>query len=225
MTTLPRVPRLQPGDTLPRAEFERRYAAMRDVKKAELLEGVVHMPSPVRFPHHGAPHALLTYWLSHFAAATPGVRVAIDATVRLDLDNEPQPDLQLRIDGVAGTSRIDADGYVDGPPELVVEIAASSVSIDLHQKLRVYRRAGVREYLVVRAEDVAVDWFANRGGVMIPLACDGDGVVRSEVFAGLWLAVAALWRSDAVAIREAVEAGTRTAAHAAFVARLAAGGG
>lgn len=223
MTTSPRVPRLQSGDTLSRAEFERRYEAMPDVKKAELLEGVVYMPSPVRITHHGTPHLLLSYWLQHYASATPGVQGATDSTVRLDLENEPQPDLQLRIVGPAGASRVDADGYVSGPPELVIEVAASSVSIDLHTKLRVYRRAGVQEYLVVRAEDGAVDWFANRGGVFEALARDADGALCSERFVGLRLDADALWRGDAAALREGVQRGLGTAAHARFVASLAVG--
>ena len=40
---------LENGDRLTRAEFERRYAAMPRLKKAELIEGIVYVPSPVRY--------------------------------------------------------------------------------------------------------------------------------------------------------------------------------
>jgi Uma2 family endonuclease len=209
------------GDTLTRDEFERRYSAMPELKKAERLEGVVFMPSPVRASQHGLPHAALARWLTYYADATPGVDFLIDTTLRLDLDNELQPDLQLRITGPRGTSRIDADGYVQGPPELVIEVAASSVSIDLLKKLHVYRRAGVREYLVLRTDDAEVDCFRLRDGAYGRLSPGADGLLRSEVFPGLWLDGAALLANDSVALRAGVAAGVRAPEHAAFAASLA----
>ena len=220
MTSSPQVPPLRAGDKLTRDEFERRYAAMPQLKKAELIEGVVYMPSPVSYLYHGHPYFLLHAWLVAYAEATPGVTGATDTTLRLDLDNEPQPDLMLRIVASCGASRVDGAGYLQGPPELVVEIAASSVSYDLHQKLHVYRRNGVQEYLVLRAADTAVDWFALRGGVYERLTGDAAGLLRSEVFPGLWLDVAALLQGDLAGVRAAVTNGVRTAEHAGFCGRL-----
>ena len=220
MTTSPRIPELRAGDVLTRDEFERRYAAMPHVQKAELIEGMVYVPSPVSCAQHGSPHLLLSRWLGVYLDATPGVDGAIDATVRLDQENEVQPDLLLRIDGPRGTARLDADGYLQGPPELVVEVAASSVSCDLHHKLRVYRRSGVGEYLVLRAEDAAVDWFVLRRGAYELMLADANGLLRSEQFPGLWLDTAALLRGDAAALRRAVELGLEDPAHAAFRASL-----
>ena len=123
------IPALENGDRLTRCEFERRYAARPDLKKAELIEGVVYMPSPVRLAHSG-PHAMIQTALLVYTAFTPGVRGDDNATVRLDLDNEPQPDVLLRIEEEAGgQSRVSDDGYLEGAPELVVEVAASSASI------------------------------------------------------------------------------------------------
>jgi Uma2 family endonuclease len=217
MTTSPRVPVLHAGDKLTRAEFERRYMAMPEVKKAELLEGVVYMPSPVRASHHGLPHALLSTWLGVYASATPGARHLVDSTLRIDEDNEPQPDLVLF--AANGGARIDADGYLHGAPELVIEVAASSVSYDLHQKLHVYRRAGVREYLVLRSEDAAVDWFVLREGAYGRLPVDAEGVVRSEVFPGLWLSAPALLAHDDAGLLATLRAGLATPEHAAFCGR------
>jgi Uma2 family endonuclease len=218
MTTHPSV--LHAGDRLTRDEFERRYLAMPNVKKAELLEGVVYMPSPVRYEHHGLPHALLAGWLSDYTMPTPGVAYCIDCTLRIDQDNEPQPDLLLRLEGARGRSRLDAEGYLVGPPELVVEIAASSVSYDLHQKRHVYRRVGVHEYLVLRVEDAAVDWFGLRGGAYVPLTPGADGVLRSSVFPGLWLDGAALLRGDKAGLRAGLARGLASPEHAAFAASL-----
>ena len=212
---------LHAGDRLTRDEFERRYAAMPQLKKAELLEGVVYMPSPVRYTQHGRPHGALTGWLSTYKQATPGVEFALDATLRLDQDNEPQPDLLLRTTGATAPSRIDADGYVVGAPELVVEVAASSVSYDLHQKLHVYRRAGVAEYLVLRADDAEVDWFCLRGGAYERLQPDAAGCLRSVALPGLWLDVGALLADDTAGLCRAVQAGVRTPEHAALCRRLA----
>jgi Uma2 family endonuclease len=220
MTTSPHVPVLQAGDRLTRVEFERRYSAMPGLKKAELIDGIVYMPSPVRYTPHGRPHAMLSGWLAVYSAATPGVRHAIDTTLRLDLDNEPQPDLLLRIDGRHGRSRLDAEQYLEGTPELIVEIAASSVSYDLHQKLHVYRRAGVLEYLVVRPQDAAVDWFVQQHGAFERLSPNTRGMLASTVFPGLELDVAALLRDDEAALHSTLRLALGSSAHRAFVDRL-----
>ena len=159
------IPPLENGDVLTRAEFERRYEAMPHLKKAELIEGVVYVPSPVRHRYHGHQHTHLISWLGQYEAHTPGVEASDNVTVRLDLDNEPQPDALLFIDpACGGHALIDAEGYIEGAPELVAEVASSSASYDLHAKLRVYRRNGVREYLVWRVLDREIDWFVLRAG-------------------------------------------------------------
>jgi hypothetical protein len=143
------IPPLENGDRLTRAEFERRYEAMPHLKKAELIEGVVYVPSPVRHRYHGKQHSRLNAWLVHYEAGTPGVDVGDNSTVRLDLDNEPQPDCLLFIQPEhGGRVKFDEKGYIEGGPDLVAEVAASSVSYDLHNKLNAYRRNGVREYVV-----------------------------------------------------------------------------
>jgi len=216
----PRVPELAAGDRLTRDEFERRYSAMPQLKKAELVEGVVYVGSPVNQRRHGGPHARLAGWLSRYCMHTPGVDVGDNATVRLDLDNEPQPDLHARIlPEYGGRTRLSQDGYVEGPPEFVVEVTASRVSYDLHDKLGAYRRNGVQEYLVWRVDDGEVDWFVLRRGRYETLAADGDGVVRSEVLPGLWLDVRALLADDGLAIERRLDAGLASPAHAAFASR------
>src|SRR5580658_6611036 len=92
------VPPLENGDRLTRAEFERRYNAMPEHVRAELVEGVVVMASPVRHNMHGQQHGDLLTWAGMYRVGTPGVLGGADATVRLDLDNEPQPDVYLLID-------------------------------------------------------------------------------------------------------------------------------
>jgi Uma2 family endonuclease len=223
MTTSPRVPELCAGDVLTRAEFERRYRSMPHLKKAELIEGVVYMGSPVRYLHHGRPDRLLSAWLAFYEERTPGLDSGANTTLRLDLDNEVQPDLLLRLpERAGGRSRIAADDYLEGAPELVIEVAASSVSYDLHQKLAVYRRSGVREYLVLRVDDAAVDWFELVDGRYERLVPDQHGVLHSRGFPGLALAVQALLAGDLAALRRgidrAIDAGRE--AHEALCARL-----
>jgi Uma2 family endonuclease len=222
MTATGRIPELCAGDRLTRDEFERRYEAMPHCKKAELIEGVVYMPSAVRFDRHGKPNAVLVTWMGCYAARTLGVHCADNATVRLDLDNEPQPDALLLLASERGGScRIGPEDYAEGPPELVVEVTSSRVSYDLHVKLQVYRRSGVREYVVWRVDDGEVDWFVLRGQRFERLARGGDGVVRSEVFPGLWLDVPALLRGDVAGVLRRLEEGVASQEHAAFVERLA----
>jgi Uma2 family endonuclease len=215
------VPPLEPGDRLTREEFERRYEAMPHLKKAELIEGVVYMPSPLRFRRHGRPNRHLSTWLGTYEAATPGVEGADNATARLDLENEPQPDALLLIDPArGGQARISADDHIEAAPELVAEVAASSASYDLHTKLDVYRRNGVREYIVWRVLDRQIDWFALRGDRYERLAPGPDGLLRSEVFPGLWLDPEALLRGDLARVLAVVQQGTASPEHAAFVAGL-----
>jgi Uma2 family endonuclease len=212
---------LENGDRLTRAEFERRYHAMPGVKKAELIEGVVIMPSPVRLRAHGMPHADMAAWLGTYEAATPGIIGADNATIRLDLDNEPQPDILLMIDPArGGQARISEDDYVEGAPELVVEIASSSVSFDLHAKLHVYRRNAVGEYVTWRVLDGEIDWRILRGGQYEPMPLDDLGRYRSEAFPGLWLDPSALLRGDLAAVLDALLLGLASPDHAAFTARL-----
>ncbi len=184
------LPPLENGDRLTRDEFERRYHAMPQHKKIELIEGRVLMSSPVRARKHSKPHAAIMGWLFSYWQATPGIELMDNPTVRLDEGNEPQPDACLRLEeSLGGQSRITEDDYIEGAPELIVEIAASSVSYDLHDKKQVYCRNGVREYLVWRVLDQALDWFVLQEGSYVALSVDGDGILRSRVFPGLWLLV------------------------------------
>ena len=221
-TPLPQqIPRLENGDRLTRDEFERRYAAMPHVNQAELLEGIVHMPSPVRIDQHGKPHAQIMTWLGHYWAHVPDVVVGDNSSIRLDLDNEPQPDAVMFIAPErGGRVRISDDGYVEGAPELVAEVAASSVSIDLHTKFRVYRRNQVGEYLVWRVLDQAIDWFSLRGGDYQRLAPDTDGCVQSQIFPGLWLDASAILRGDLASVLRTLDRGLASPACAEFAARL-----
>jgi hypothetical protein len=216
------VPPLENGDRLTRAEFERRYSAMPEHLRAELVEGVVVTASPVRFTVHAEQHADLISWAAIYRAGTPGVRLGDNATVRLDLDNEPQPDVCLLIDPArGGQAKIDGDDYINGAPEFVAEVAASTVSHDLGPKLNAYRRNGVSEYLVWRVQDAAIDWFVLREGRFDRLLPDADGVTRSVVFPGLWLDAAALLTSDLVRVHAVLRDGLANSTHAAFAAKLA----
>jgi Uma2 family endonuclease len=215
------VPPLQPGDHLSRREFARRYEAMPHIKKAELIEGVVYMPFPVHFSTHSQPHANIMIWLGTYFVATPGVQLGDNATVILDADNEVQPDALLRLaEDKGGQSHINAKDYVEGPPELVVEIAASSASIDLYDKKHIYRRNGVQEYLVWEVYDGRITWFYLEEGEYQPLPPDDEGIFRSRVFPGLWLAAVDLLRGELTAVLQTVQAGLKTDEYKQFVAKI-----
>lgn len=212
---------LENGDRLTRVEFERRYETMTHVHKAELIEGVVYVPSPVRQRWHGRPHAHLITWLGHYEASTPGVELGDNSTIRLDLDNEPQPDaLLLLAPEHGGQTHIDAEGFIVGAPEFIAEVAASSASYDVHTKLHVYRRNGVREYLVWRVLDQEVDWLVLRSGQYEPLPLEADGVWRSESFLGLWLDPGALLQGALARVLAVGQQGLASAEHTAFLRRL-----
>lgn len=221
--TVPRVPPLQSGDRLTRDEFERRYHAMPHIKKAELIEGEVHMPSPVSWQFHGSPHSDVNCWLGVYKASTPGTDIGDNSTVRLDIDNEPQPDATLIVRPEhGGRVTFDAEGYLSGSPDFIFEVSASTVSIDLGKKLNVYRRNQVAEYVVWRVYDAAVDWFVFRAGQFERLEADAaDGLLKSETFPGLWLDAAALVQRDLATVLAALARGLASPEHAAFVQLLA----
>ncbi|MBI3466255.1 MAG: Uma2 family endonuclease [Planctomycetes bacterium] len=213
------IPPLETGDRLSRTEFERRYTAMPGLK-AELIEGIVYVASPV-YRRHGRPHFRLTGWCSVYEAATPGVIGSDNTSVRPDLDNEVQPDVNLCIDASrGGQSHSSEEKYIDGSPELVGEVATSSVSYDLHAKLNVYRRNGVKEYIVWRVLDQELDWFFLNEGEFQQLPADEAGILKSRIFPGLWLDRAALLRGDMKRVLEVLQEGLQSSEHSEFVARL-----
>lgn len=219
-TLSPPIPELRHGERLSREEFERRYEAMPDVK-AELLDGVVYiMSSPVSIDH-GGPHGDLLGWLFYYKAFTPGVDVGDNTTTRLPEGSDSQPDAYLRIlEAHGGNSYVDEKRYLSGAPELMGEVAKSSKSYDLTVKKPIYRKDGVREFILWRVEDKAIDWFALRGGDYENLPVGPDGIIRSEAFPGLWLDIAAMIRRDGAAVLRALQKGIESPEHAAFVERL-----
>lgn len=229
------IPPLRNGDHLTRAEFHRRYEAMGDGVRAELIEGIVYlwsrndMPSPVSIDFHGTPHLDVGTWVGVYCSRTPGLLRGSDSTVLIDGVNEPQPDVLLGIPVAAGgrTRLVTRDGkrYVDGAPDLVIEVAASTASIDLNAKLAAYQRNGVGEYLVVLTEDQReARWLSLVDNLFEPVPPDADGLLKSRLFPGLWLDPAALLAGDLPRLLAALDVGCATEEHRRFAARLAAGG-
>jgi Uma2 family endonuclease len=190
---------LEAGDHMSREEFERRYAMRPDIHKAELVQGVVHVPSPVKIPEHGTPAGTMAVWIGLYALTHADTQFATDGTVRLSPVDVVQPDVMLwRTEG--GSARLDADHYIEGAPELVVEVAASSATYDLHTKKESYRLAGVKEYIVWRTLDAAIDWFRLTDSEYELVAADDEGAIESAHFPGLRLNVPLMLSGDAAAI-------------------------
>jgi Uma2 family endonuclease len=210
------IPPLEAGDRLQRDEYLRRYRAMPDFDHAELIEGVVYMGSPVSAEGHGGPHFRMVTWLGTYQVNTPGVDGGDNATIELDDENLPQPDGYLRLLEDRGGKSMLVKGYLVGPPELIVEVSASTASYDLHDKLNAYRRNGVREYLVWRVWDREFDWFQLRGRRYQRLSPDRQGVYRSEVFPGLWLDSKAALAGNFKQVMATLQLGLASPEHQAF---------
>jgi hypothetical protein len=210
------------GDRLRQAEFHRRYQAYPEDTRFELIAGTVYMASPLKLPH-GSYHFLLNWLFGSYAAETLGVQGLDNTTVILDDKNEPQPDLTLRLlSNCGGKSSVTKDGYLQGPPELIAEIAHSTRALDLHQKKDAYCEAGIQEYLVLSVEEREVAWFDFRA--RRTLVQDSEGICRSRVFPGLWLAVPALLDQRQDELMATLRAGLQSPAHTSFVKRLKARG-
>lgn len=213
-------PPLQNGDRLRSREFLRRYEGMPELKKAELIEGIVYMGSPVSATH-GEPDGLVHTWLGLYAAHTPGVRFFPNTTVILDTDNTPQPDACLCLDvSRGGRTRVSPKKYLMGPPELIAEIAASSASIDLNDKMDAYARNGVAEYLVWRTLERRFDWFVLENENYVAARLDAHGYLRSRSFPGLVLDLRALLAMNAPKVLSVLQRGLASAAHRSFAASV-----
>jgi Uma2 family endonuclease len=207
------VPALAAGEKLDRDTFHERYEAMPPTARAELIGGVVYMPSPLS-ADDGVHNIPVVVWLDHYVEFTPGVRASLSASILLDDLGEPQPDVSLRIlPEYGGQTRLEG-GFIAGAPELVIEIARSSRVIDLGAKLQDYERARVQEYVVVELDPNQIHWFVRRGGRLVDDSPGSDGLYRSAVFPGLWLDPEALFAGDRSRLRAAVDLGLATPEHA-----------
>ncbi len=212
------LPPLIEGQRLDQPTFHARYEAMPPGTRAELINGVVYMPSPVRL-EHGRAHGPAYGWLDYYSENTPGIETLIDTSTILSFRSEPQPDVQLRILPEYGGRSRDSKGYIHDAPELVVEVSKATRYVNLGPKLEDYERAGVLEYIVRAVEPDEVFWFVLRNGRFDDLEPGTDGIYRSEVFPGLWLDPVALLAGDRKRLRAVVDLGCATPEHAAFVAR------
>jgi Uma2 family endonuclease len=228
---------LRDGQRLTVAEFMRRYEAMPDGFRAELLNGVVyvnrwfetdangkvHLMPPIDDGAHAAPQFGMGTVFGVYQGSTPGVRGRGPVTVVLSpVSSGVEPDAVLRVlPESGGQTVIGADGYIHGPPELVVEVANTSVARDLGVKYDTYEQAGVREYVVVRTAGRVVEWFRLVRGRYVPLPPDDDGLFRSRLFPGLWVDPAAVLGEDMPRLLTVLQQGLNSPEHATFVVKLA----
>ncbi len=213
------LPLLESGDTLDSDEFLRRYEAMPELKKAELIDGIVYvMSSPVSTEKHGDPDNTIQGCFYNYSLATWGVRAASNSTILLGPKNIPQPDISLRyLPERRGKPQFDKKGYQIHPPELIVEIAGSSASIDAHKKRDIYCAAGVPEYILWQTYDFEINGWYLENGVYRTFPVGDDGILRSRKFPGLWLDLKALLSDDLKLLQQTLDRGLKSPEHAAFL--------
>ena len=221
MSTVEEAAPLVAGDFLDRDEFLRRWEAMPYLKRAELIRGVVYMPSPVG-PDHGTMENNLAGWLYTYKLHTPGCAVANNTTWLMLEGEAPQPDVSLWILPRRKKRATKRSKLLEGAPGFLAEVCVSRTAYDLHQKLEVYQEAGVEEYLAVLMREREVRWHRLSRGRLRALPAPEDGVYRSAAFPGLWLDAAALLSDDLLRVQEMLQEGIHSPEHDAFVKRLAA---
>lgn len=205
---LGRTPPLQSGDTLSRAEFEQRYRAMPDTK-AELIEGVVYMASPVFLPH-AKVHALAQTWLGTYVVMNNALEMADNVSLRLGDMNELQPDICAWRTDREPSEHSGEEGYLEITPDLVIEVAASSASHDLHNKRIIYQRFGVPEYIVFAVYEQETHWWTLDERLYKPVLPDQRAIFRSSVFPGLWLSATDFWQPNGQALLAVLQEGMNT---------------
>jgi Uma2 family endonuclease len=203
------------GDHLSREEFLAAWEEMPDLKFAELIDGVVYMPSPLS-QQHGVYDQVLQFWVGFYATKCEFVEALTQATTLMSPNSAPQPDLSLRIPPEFGGEGGEQGGLVTGAPELVVEVAKSSRAYDLGAKLRLYERSGVKEYVAALVREQRLEWRVLLQGRYEPLSADSNGVYKSEVFPGLWLSEGAFWKRDRSSVLAVLEQGLQSPECAVF---------
>jgi Uma2 family endonuclease len=215
-----RLPPLENGDQLDQPTFHARYEAMPQDCRAQLIGGIVYIPSPQKMPH-GETQGLVFRWLDEYAEATPGTKALLNTTQILGPDSEPEPDACLFIaPEYGGSVYADEDDYLHGAPELIVEVSSSTESIDVHRKKQDYQKAGVREYVVLALRMQKVFWFVRQRGKYKETPLPAGGIFRSRMFPGLWLDAEAMLRCYRFGVLAALKRGLAAPEHAAFVAKL-----
>jgi Uma2 family endonuclease len=214
------VPPLSPGDRLSRQEFFRLWEMHPEIKNAELIGGIVYMPSPVSI-EHGDRDADIGLWIHTYRVFTPGTDSGQNATACM-LKDSPQPDINLRILQECGGRSWIEDHKLHGSPELLTEICRSSAAYDLHVKYELYQEARVQEYLAILLHEREIRWHAlNAQGRYELLAPDAEGMLRSRVFPGLWLDSRAFSVRDLRHVLVRLQDGLASKEHEAFVKELA----
>jgi hypothetical protein len=212
------APPLLNGDKLTRDEFMRRWGEHPEIKRAELIGGIVYMPSPLTL-EHGDQEGNLGLFLGFYAAHTKGVKHSHNVTTYMEED-APQPDVNLRILPEYGGATRKEGKYLSGPPELIAEVCVTSSVYDLHQKLDLYEVAGVQEYLAILMREQEIRWHRlTKKGYQLLLPA--DRIWKSKIFPGLWLDGKALLASDSVKVLATLHLGLQSPEHADFVKKLA----
>jgi Uma2 family endonuclease len=199
------IPPLVNGDNLSRDEFERLWELHPEIKHAELIDGIVYLEMTVG-RDHATRHSAVIGWLITYAASNAGVEVGDNATVRFSDGSDLQPDALLLRTEEAGAYSREPNALIEDPPDFVFEVAASSAAYDLHQKLNVYQRNGVPEYVVWQLYENRIDWFELRDGRYERRHPGADGTIESAQFPGLRLHVKKMLDGDLAGVLAAVSA-------------------
>ena len=218
--TIPRNLPFDNGDEMDQPTFHALYEKAPEGFRAELIDGVVYFKMPT-LQNHGRPHAKVITWLSNYSAETPSTDVSDAPTLKLGLKSEPEPDGCLYLlPEVGGACRVDDEGYLSGPPELVVEVANTTMAIDLGRKKRDYEQSGVKEYVVVLPVEKSIIWYYRRKDRFVELQPTSDGYLKSHCFPGLWLNAGLFFSNGAAAVLRMVRFGLSSPEHAVFVEAL-----
>ena len=207
------------GMKLSLEEFLSRWEAIPELKKAELINGVVYVPSPVSIEHDHRD-VKIHGWLDRFAEETPGCDCGSNGTWKM-LGQSPQPDCYLRILESHGGTSPDETQYHEGAPDLAIEICVSSSKLEFGPKLALYQRAGVQEYMTIEPDSKRIVWRALANGSYQAIEPDAAGILRSSCFPGLWLDTVAYWAGDRKQMTRTLRTGLATPEHSQFVEELA----
>ena len=177
-----------------RITFEEYLDSLTEESKGDLFDGLLYMQTPPSDAHEEIFGFLFDILRNYVLEKNLGVVRGSRTAIRFAEEHGTQPDIVF----ISNARRhLIYPYYIDGAPEVVVEILSPSTrKLDRGKKMALYAENGVLEYWQVDPEDQTAKFLRNNDGVWAPMPVGGDGIFHSEAISGFWLNVQWLFTEE-----------------------------
>ena len=182
--------------------FDDFLVLVKEHEKADLLDGVIYIASPESTADNELGGWLYCLIREYAETLDMGKAYYTRVAFRISEKRGPEPDVAF----VAKRRlRLVRRGFVDGPPDLAVEIVSpDSVERDYEVKWRIYETAGVREYWIIDPDERKATFLRRYRGKFREIELEGT-VFQSTVLRGFHLDTRWLWSKRRPSISRALQ--------------------